>query len=149
MLDEKVLIERLEEERQGSPCRNTQCEDCIYTNRCYAGELCYEVGMDNVIAIVNQLAEESNLTPCYLGSPCDYQNEDAKMPMEYWDNGWIPCSERLPEFRQWVFATVNLHEKKYEVVMSSYENEEYWHDGTFIAWMPLPAPYQPNKKGED
>lgn len=128
MIDEKVLIERLEEEKQSSPCRNTQCKDCQYTNQCYEGEQCYKVGMDNVVAIVNQLAEEHN-------------------------NGWIPCSDRLPRIGEQVMVC-----NRYGSVFVShitYLNprvdirgccHDFGSHYDVIAWQPLPAPYQP--KGE-
>ena len=59
MIDEKVLIEKLEEEKQINPCENMECQDCKYRTICYSGEQRYKVGMDNVVAIVNQLAEET------------------------------------------------------------------------------------------
>ena len=58
------LIGRLEEEKQTNPCRNTQCKDCKYTNECWEGEKCYKVGVDNIVSIVNQFAEEYNNDFC-------------------------------------------------------------------------------------
>lgn len=54
------LISKLNEEKQSNPCRNTQCKDCTYTKQCYEGEQSYKVGVDNIIEIVNKLAEEYN-----------------------------------------------------------------------------------------
>lgn len=109
---------------------------------------------------VNQLAEESNLTPCYLGSPCEYQRENAKMPMEYWNNGWIPCSERLPEIGTLVLVTTESGNVCDNVLIYDYEhskskepcfhrwNDEMWECYTprVLAWQPLPAPYKPGEK---
>lgn len=126
MIYEKVLIERLEEQK------SDWNDD-------------YNVPINDAIKIVNQLAEESNLTPCYLGSPCEYQNEDAKMPKEYWNNGWIPCSERLPEEDKYVLCQGNI--SIFIALVDSFDGE--WRDDGHYrrinvkAWQPLPAPYQP------
>lgn len=87
----------------------------------------------NVIEITNQLAEEHN-------------------------NGWIPCSERLPKDEE-------LSRKKDVLVQNIYGEiftAKYTYNCTrthktffkdycavpyVIAWQPLPAPYQP-KEGD-
>ena len=124
MIDEKVLIERLEE----------MDDDCG----------CAKMYVWDAIQIVNQLAEESNLTPCYLGSPCEYQNKDAKMPMEYWNNVWIPCSERLPKKDEYVLCSLNENNPTiiHTVIIARYDGADYWHNGIVLAWQPLPAPFK-------
>lgn len=59
---------------------------------------------------------------------------------------WIPVEERLPE----VGETVLVSERGCkEVFIDTYVNNNsihsrYW-DAYVVAWMPLPAPYQPAK----
>ena len=66
---------------------------------------------------------------------------------EEYNNGWIPCSERMPEENSNVIACF----------AHGLVTELTFYDGLFhgiyeyttsviIAWQPLPAPYQP--KGE-
>ena len=81
-------------------------------------------GYERAIEIVNQLADEYN-------------------------NGWIPCSERLPETNQMVLAT----EKDSEyVILCCYEFFEGYgygfngSNGNVIAWMELPSAYRPKEK---
>jgi hypothetical protein len=70
------------------------------------------------------------------------------------NDGWIPCSERLPELRKDCLVTV-----KYSGFLGMYgtwvkvghmESENDWFGdcigGEVVAWQPLPAPYKP--KGE-
>lgn len=66
-------------------------------------------------------------------------------------NGWVPCSERLPEAHKNVLVCENdgeIHLCRYNGNM-----KRFFYDGSdwdiklgeVIAWQPLPAPYQ---KGE-
>ena len=89
-------------------------------------------GYVRAINIVNEVAEE-------YGKDTNVSTND----------GWIPCSERLPEERQIVLASVTYANPCVNdgspVVISRYCGEEWWHNGTVIAWQPLPAPYQPKE----
>ena len=83
--------------------------------------------------------------------------EIVKQEAEQYNNGWIPCSERLPEEDEKVYIStktervyVGVYTKRY-----GFEKREGFicDDGfmwmnTALAWKPyvLPAPYQP--KGE-
>ena len=116
-IDEKVLIDRLEEQKS----------DWNYD---------YNVPINDAIKIVNQLAEEHN-------------------------NGWIPCSERMPIHLQDVLITDN---KGNVSIASFFETQEthdiYWEGEGFyeyrkfhgwckiitIAWQPLFAPYKGEQK---
>lgn len=90
---------------------------------------------------------------------------------------WIPCSERMPEERDSMFArwkgtnkwTKAMFEKRSDTVIATieYSNGERtvapahttdgkWRcdciigdDGEAIAWMPLPEPCRQNKEGDD
>ena len=128
MIDEKVLIERLEAEKSTT-------WNCGYKN-----------GIDGAIKIVNQLAEES-----------------AKDTNVLTNNGWIPCSERLPEQWQSIYISGELVDGmggvSYKAVFGENEHQDcfygYYFAGDFfgiteegiywlvdaVAWQPLPAPY--------
>lgn len=73
------------------------------------------------------------------------------------DNGWIPCSERLPEKDDFYLTTVIFEGKSSTCrhLFDTYNSE--WLDSDYmpfvndeiseiIAWRPLPEPYQ--SKGE-
>ena len=75
--------------------------------------------------------------------------EIVKQEAEQYNNGWIPCSERLPEANQMVLAT----EKDSEyVILCCYEFFEGYgygfngSNGNVIAWQPLQQPF--HEKGE-
>ncbi len=109
------------------------------------------VELDCIKEIVNELAEKyKQCALCYLQSPCEYQNENAEMPMEYWERGWIPCDENLPNHNQTViFQTEDgmVETGYYDVNEDWCVNDSYFPNAfRFIAWQPLPEPY--NQKGE-
>lgn len=63
---------------------------------------------------------------------------------------WIPCSERLPEVRQWVLCQCRagimdvLRLTEDGSWYKGYPNTEYV-GGFVVAWMPLPKPYEVEK----
>lgn len=59
--------------------------------------------------------------------------------------GWIPCSERLPEYREVVLITNYKGNVRYGQFRGTREKYWYWKGNTLeevIAWMPLPEPYK-------
>ena len=125
MIDEKVLIERLEKEQGDELDYNLSDRLWIrHWNDC----------IDNTIEIINQLAEEHN-------------------------NGWIPCSERLPKksgkyiVTQERYMLEDRNCKKPIAIEVDYVDfnaiDNVWNRARFfkiIAWMPLPAPYKGEQK---
>ena len=107
-----------------------------YTFSINTEELYYDkaVGMYELLKIINQLAEEYN-------------------------NGWIPCSERLPEESELVLIYAESRARGGSIRVVGHLHNGFWFVQTssdtlglagigqfdVIAWMPLPAPYQ---KGE-
>lgn len=90
---------------------------------------------------------------CEMMTLEDYRNkvidEFLKDLAEEHNNGWIPCSERLPESGVHVlcYGKNSLGSMKYEVSVYA-EEIKYWMCSKIadvIAWQPLPAPY---RKGE-
>lgn len=76
----------------------------------------YNVPINNAIEIVNQVEQEYN-------------------------NGWIPCSERLPEKNTWVLVT----RSNGIIDMDMYKSRGWICIEDFvIAWQPLPEPFREN-----
>lgn len=134
----KEFIEKLIEKIVNTP---TKCLETQYCNSIQSGIKYGCASRQNeIIDMIKELAEEhSHCTLCYLQSPCEYQNENVQMPMEYWERGWIPCSERLPEANGWYLVTNELG-----VVQQQYWGASHWNklrDEAVLAWQPLPDPY--------
>ena len=60
---------------------------------------------------------------------------------------WIPCSERLPEVRQWVLCQCRAGIMDVlRLTADGSWNKNYPHTeymgGFVVAWMPLPNPYE-------
>ena len=59
-------------------------------------------------------------------------------------NGWIPCSERLPEKSGRVLASYESIND--EIVVSEtnydYRRKTFWISPCVVAWMPLPEPWK-------
>lgn len=70
-------------------------------------------------------------------------------------NGWIPCSERLPENMQQCLTTAKIYfvpdhvdepDNYIGVELNTYsENFGWLMNPNVIAWMPLPSPFKPEK----
>ena len=82
--------------------------------------------------------------------------EIVKQEAEQYNNGWIPCSERLPEVPEGTedddcpeFNVTIKGASRAAILRCSSDGtwfDEFGHVYPVIAWQPLPAPYQP--KGE-
>ena len=74
--------------------------------------------------------------------------EARKIVEKYKDDGWIPCSERLPD-EEWE-TYITSHEDG-SVQIHSYTHKDgfvfNWDtdkpNSKVVAWMPLPEPYRP------
>jgi len=65
--------------------------------------------------------------------------------------GWIPCSERLPEYTDEYLVTIDGANStttlSYDEVLCEWFNDEC-NVYPVIAWQPLPAPYEENRDGK-
>ena len=142
MIDEKVLIERLEEYKYTHlvACDSERLEHCKENEKDCEGNDCFLCVWEKAIEIVKKLASEHN-------------------------NGWIPCSERLPNKEEYLKDDgrfiVTDGNRRYQSIYDRYEGRfrtvklfnnggsvrgwDFEADNCVIAWQPLPAPY---RKGE-
>ena len=156
------IIEKLEEIRIKKTCN---------TEKCNTKELCRICVVDDAIEIVKQEAEKSE--ECYKDcGDCEAYNKEkyhcpkfckvikeAVKEIEENHNGFIPCSERLPEEAFGCLVTVmdceTSTQNEFENILPyvvGYDGDG-WNDADgetipfeVIAWMPLPEPY---KEGEN
>lgn len=129
--------------------------------------------LGGAIEIISQVAEEYKeltITTNQLteSNPKieEFLNEDSPYTVEFtWcdnavkNNGWISCSERLPEEAYGCLVTVMDYEpmtgQEFENILPYFAGYDghAWYDSDgqeipfeIIAWQPIPEPYQP--KGE-
>ena len=62
-------------------------------------------------------------------------------------NEWISVSERLPEIRERVLVSYNVHGE--QVVNTTYYDEFGFLIGKVDAWMPMPEPYRRGSDNND
>lgn len=93
------------------------------------------------------------LTDCKSRNKIWFGAVDDDTDINAGNNGWIPCSERLPEPIRPVLVTLrNWMNDKYFVRAGRFHIDHWKTDdgivenSVVIAWKPLPEPYQP--KGE-
>jgi hypothetical protein len=92
----------------------------------------------DAIGIVKQVAEEYS-----------HRNADLVIGDSHSNDGWIPCSERLPEEND-VLLISTKNKEVYESIRGNgyFEIPDGWlAECNVLAWQPLPAPYKP--KGEE
>ena len=104
-----------------------------------------------------------------VGNALDKSIEIVKQEAEQYNNGWIPCSERLPENdkKKYIVQKTNgfidilgftkdayklsrydftEHKGKKKQLFYDYDSEYGYTEWECEAWQPLPQPYQ--QKGE-
>lgn len=56
---------------------------------------------------------------------------------------WISVNDRKPNMNQLVLAYHNFKDKfcdDQHIIITRFEYQDYWTDGTITHWMPLPKP---------
>ena len=107
----------------------------------------------NVIEVLSHVDFDStiqNSLDNFLKAITNEAIEIVKQEAEKYNNGWIPCSEKLPDVRQDVLVTVKytgfMGMHGYWIKTGHMEAEnDWWGDcagGEVIAWQPLPKPFQ-------
>ena len=158
------IVEKLEERTSFlSDCMKYGNKDAEQQNKSYSTMMMYEVAdlVEDLIEIVKQEAEKYK--ECYKDcGECEaYNKEKHNCPkfckviketvkeIEENNNGWIPCSERLPKYGEVVMcyctnSGITISCITHKGVKPSKSVRFGQH--SVIAWQPLPEPYQP--KGE-
>lgn len=134
------IKERLEEETYDMEI----CEEQFDANSPYFIDVPYKmVKLEDALSIVSEVEAEF-ATDTNVGS-----------------NGWIPCSERLPEGFQSVLCYAESIARSPDTIFVGSQKHGFWFlqssIGTesfptqykVIAWMPLPELYKPEKGAQD
>ena len=116
-----------------------------------------EEKMSYFLTIANTGDEKLDCAYEQVGDALDKAIEIVKQEAEKYNNGWIPCSEKLPDVRQDVLVTVKytgfMGMHGYWIKTGHMEAEnDWWGDcagGEAIAWQPLPKPFQKGDNNEN
>ena len=117
-------------------------------------ELFQDLNVIEVLSHVNFDSTIQNSLENFLKAITNEAIEIVKQEAERYNNGWIPCSEKLPDVRQDVLVTVKytgfMGMHGYWIKTGHMEAEnDWWGDcagGEVIAWMELPSAYRPKEK---
>lgn len=103
-------------------------------------------------ALLEQIGIDSDGSPGYYGDTWQFIKTIENAPTLDMTSEWIPCSERLPEYRELVIITTRDLRVRLAYLDSIYDNhtDDLWDmplDNAecalwnAVAWMPLPNPY--------
>ena len=106
-----------------------------------------EEKMSYFLTIANTGDEKLDYAYEQVGDALDKAIEIVKQEAEKYNNGWIPCSERLPKYGEVVMCSctnsgITISCITHKGVKPSKSVRFGQH--SVIAWQPLPLPYQPN-----
>lgn len=117
----KEFIDKLISRLQKATYDMEICEEQFDMNSPYFMDVDYKmVKFDDAKTIINELAEEYN-------------------------NGWITCSERLPEGDDDVMVIYTDNDGEVDICCLDWFLA---YSDTMLAWQPLPEPYKPQKEAE-
>ena len=94
-------------------------------------------GTDKLLSEVADVIEEFS---------AKLHNPQMERSSQYYNGGWIPLNERLPEISDWYIITVGAPRCTYADYYDKIHNE--WQDycgSDILAWMPMPRPYMPTE----
>ena len=170
------LVEHDSEQSQhckdAGDCKGMDCSLCVFNKAIeivkQEAEKYNESLMAELLEAKKNCGEDSDCSDCIFGHTEDrcYLQE---LQIGKYNNGWIPCSEQLPEeygdylvaWRPLSMSGEDIMKKVgrevphfYEIVEYDPDDEALWigsieqaqGEYEIIAWQPLPQPYQP--KGE-
>ena len=104
---------------------------------------------DNVYNLLDKAADTIEELSAKL------QSANMERSSQYYNGGWIPCEDRLPEitvndmFSEDVLTVLKWHDEDITYNVGWYNKTGSWNEDNknckVIAWMPLPEPYKPQK----
>lgn len=114
----------------------------------------FEKILERLDEVERRLLNESGDIGCTLGitNMSEYSKSIVQQVAEEYKDGWIPCSERLPEeytvlccdkYGEMIVGHPYFDEVSDTNYSAESDNEMMYN---CVAWQPLPQPYQP--KGE-
>lgn len=100
---------------------------------------------ENIIEKLDELIDCNPIDGYEKGKNCAVSEaiEIVEQEAEQYNNGWIPCSERLPETSGfYLVSTVTGVVGSVSYYIEQESRVMHTSLGTAIAWQPLPEPYR-------
>ena len=115
----------------------------------------FEKILDGIESLKSNKGFGGTIQTMYADGMLDKAKQIVQEVAEEYNNGWIPCSERLPEdfMSMEYLTTVKGHfypEINYYCVVNHkwYSNEKSTKEVDVIAWQPLPEPYKESENND-
>ena len=109
--------------------------------------------MSYFLTIANTGDEKLDYSYEQVGNALDKAIKIVKQEAENYNNGWIPCSERLPDdFMSFEYLTIRKGHTLATITYYCVVNHKWYlsrnssKEIDVIAWMELPSAYRPKEK---
>jgi len=131
-----------------------KCENCTTRlSSCYEDDCGKQVEANQKLAVIENMLYDADGNEVISLSRLRELAEAEREGKIKIGSDWTPCAEGMPETRETVLVTVEDgygNDISFDI-MFAWRDEHEWKDGyanniPVIAWQPLPAPYNPERK---
>ena len=106
------------------------------------------ISKTEVLTLIEEIKCNDDIPKNY-GTLLDIMRMIRNMPtVDNTDNGWIACSERLPEENQKVilqdfYRNITIEKMKINDGVKGFSDGDWWSSANnYVAWQPLPEPFK-------
>ena len=121
----------------------------------------FEKILDGIESLKSNKGFGGTIQTMYADGMLDKAKQIVQEVVEGYNGGWIPCSERLPEYDEEYYnkngthrSYIVMNEKAYAPSVAYYTKDKLWFYDDLIefknvvAWQPLPEPYKESENND-